>query len=75
MFSWAVLHVPIKSSVLVLPKASSLNIQAFILENHFYPTQVEPLAYSTQKHLLNRADPRIVGKSLGKSLKRVFPSI
>jgi hypothetical protein len=75
MFSWVVLHVPIKSHDLVLPKASSLNIQAFILENHFYPTQVEQLAYSTQKHLLNRVDPRIVGKSLGKSLKRVFPSI
>jgi hypothetical protein len=75
MFSWVVLHVPIKPYDLVLPKASSLNIQAFNLENHFYPTQVEQLAYSTQKHLLNRVDPRIVDKSLGKSLKRVFPSI
>jgi hypothetical protein len=75
MFSWVVLHVSIKSYDLVSPKASLSNVQAFILENHFYPTQVEQLAYSTQKHLLNRVDPRIVGKSLGKSLKRVFPSI
>jgi hypothetical protein len=75
MFSWVVIHVPIKSYDLELPKASSLNIQTFILENHFYPTRVEQLAYSTQKHLLNRVDPRIVDKSLGKSLKRVFPTI
>jgi hypothetical protein len=75
MFSWVVLHVPIKPYHIVLPKASSLNIQAFILENHFYPTQVEQLAYSTQKHLLNQVDPRIVDKSIGKSLKREFPSI
>jgi hypothetical protein len=68
MFSWVVLHVPIKSYDLVLPKA-------FDMKNHFYPTQVEQLAYSTQKHLLNRVDPRIVDKCLGKSLKRVFPSI
>jgi hypothetical protein len=68
MFSWVVLHVPIKSYDLVLPKASSLNIQAFILGKPFYPTQVEQLAYSTQKQLLNRVDPRIVDKSLGKSL-------
>jgi hypothetical protein len=75
MFTWVVLHVPIKSYDLILPKASSLNIQAFVMENHFYPTQVEQLAYSTQKHLLNRVVPRIVDKNLGKSLKRVFPSI
>jgi hypothetical protein len=75
MFSWVVLHVPIKSYDLVLPKASSLNIQAFILEKPFYPTQVEQLAYSTRKHLLKRVDTRIMDKSLGKSLKRVFPSI
>jgi hypothetical protein len=41
----------------------------------FYPTQVEQLAYSTQKYLLNRVVPKIMDKSLGKSLKRVFPSI
>jgi hypothetical protein len=71
MFSWVVLHVPIKSYDLVLPKASSaLNIQAFVIENHFYPTQVEQLAYSTQKHLLNRVVPRVVDKNLGKSLKK-----
>jgi hypothetical protein len=35
MFSWVVLHVPIKSYDLVLPKASSLNIQAFVMENYF----------------------------------------
>jgi hypothetical protein len=75
MFSRVVLHVLIKSYDLVLPKASSLNIQAFILENHVYPTRVEKLAYSTQKHLLNRVDPRIMDKSQGKSLKRVFPTI
>jgi hypothetical protein len=74
MFSWVVLHVPIKSYDLVLPKASTLNKQA-CHEKPFYPTQVEQLAYSTQKHLLNRVDPRIVDKSLGKTLKRVFPSI
>jgi hypothetical protein len=62
MFSWVVLHVPIKSYDLVLPKASSLNVQAFILEKAFYPTQVEQLAYFTQEHLLNRVDPRIVDK-------------
>jgi hypothetical protein len=48
MFSWVVLHVPIKSYDLVLSKAS--------------PT-------------LNRVVPRIMDKSLGKSLKRVFLSI
>jgi hypothetical protein len=31
-------------------------------EKPFYPTQVEQLAYSTQKHLLNRVDPRIMNK-------------
>jgi hypothetical protein len=36
----------------------------------FYPTQVEQLAYSTQKHLLKRVDPRIVDKSLGKYLQK-----
>jgi hypothetical protein len=35
MFSWVVLHVPIKSYDLVLPKASSLNIQAFDMKKHF----------------------------------------
>jgi hypothetical protein len=75
MFSWVVLHVPIKSYDLILPKALSLNIKAFVMKNHFYPTQVEQLAYSTQKHLLNRVVPRIVDESLGKSLKRVFSSI
>jgi hypothetical protein len=44
-------------------------------EKPFYSTQVEQLAYSTLKHLLNRVDPRIVDKSLGKSFKRVLPSI
>jgi hypothetical protein len=62
MFSWVVLHVPIKSYDLILPKASSLNIKAFVMKNHFYPTEVEQLAYSTQKHLLNRVDLRIMDK-------------
>jgi hypothetical protein len=62
MFLWVVLHVPIKSYDPVLPKASSLNIQAFAMKNHFYPTRVEQLAYSTKKHLLNRVDLRIVDK-------------
>jgi hypothetical protein len=36
MFSWAVLYVPIKSNDLILPEASSsLNIQAFVMKNHF----------------------------------------
>jgi hypothetical protein len=70
-----ILHVPIKSYDLVLPKASSLTHTSLYLGKPFYPTQVEQLAYSTQEHLLNRVDPRIVDKSLGKSLKRVFPSI
>jgi hypothetical protein len=39
----------------------------------FYPTHVEKLAYSTQKHLLNRVVPRIVDKNLGKSLKKGVP--
>jgi hypothetical protein len=67
MFLWVVLHVPIISYDLVLPKASSLNIHRFVMKNHFYPTRVKKLAYSTQKHLLNRVVPRIVDKSLGKS--------
>jgi excinuclease UvrABC helicase subunit UvrB len=62
MFSWVVVHVLIKSYDLVLPKASPLNIQAFVMKNHFIQSQVEQLAYSTQKHLLNRVDPRIVDK-------------
>jgi hypothetical protein len=47
-------------------------IKKTILSN---ATQVEPLAYYTQKHLLNRVDLRVEGKNLGMSLKRVFPSI
>jgi hypothetical protein len=36
MFSWVVLHVPIKSYDLVLPIAlSTLNIQDFFIENNF----------------------------------------
>jgi hypothetical protein len=58
MFSWVVLHVPIKSYDLVLPKAHT----SLYIGKPFYPTQVEQLAYSTQKHLLNRVDPRNVDK-------------
>jgi hypothetical protein len=54
MFLWVVLHVPIKSYDLVLPKASSLNIQAFAMKNHFYPTRVEQLAYSTKKTFIKQ---------------------
>jgi hypothetical protein len=45
-----------------MARAFLLNIQAFILENHFYPTQVEQLAYSTQKHLLNKVQHQTLGE-------------
>jgi hypothetical protein len=63
MFSWVVLHVPIKSYDLVLPKASSLNIKSLCHEKPFYTTQVDQLAYSTQKRLLNMVVPRIMDKN------------
>jgi hypothetical protein len=61
MFSWVVLYVPIKSYDLVL-KNIIIKHTILYLGKPFYPTQVEQLAYSTQKHLLNMVDPGLLIK-------------
>jgi hypothetical protein len=53
MFSLVVLHVPINSSVLALPKTFIFNIEHFHHKRPFYPTQVEQLAISTKNISLN----------------------
>jgi hypothetical protein len=66
-----VFHVPIKSSVLALPKTFIIkHTSSLYFKRPFYPTQVEQLAYSAQKHLFKRARSRIRVKSLGMSLRR-----
>jgi hypothetical protein len=52
MFSWVVLHVPINSSVLALPKTLIINIDHFH-KRPIYPTHVEQLAISTRNIHLN----------------------
>jgi hypothetical protein len=66
-----VLHVSIKSSVLALPKTFTIKHRASLyFKRPFYPTQVEQLAYSTEKHLFKWARLGIRVKSIGMSLKR-----
>jgi hypothetical protein len=68
LFSWVVPHVPIKLRYSYINQKHKH--KSHCPEKPFLSNRVKQLSIIYPKDLLNKAIPRIMGKNLGKSLKR-----